>query len=87
MATLSKSKVKNVLDDAMGNFWGGEADKVLERLRLDFPKRGKTIDQIEQKAVDAAQEREEPLNGERYYDKKWHAVMSAVNRLFDSRKR
>ena len=88
MKTISKEDAKDVLDNAMSDpcpaNWA-KAEKVFAALKYMFPVCTKAVTKVEERVGDAAQEIEEPMNGEAYYDKRWWQVMNAVDKMFEEK--
>ena len=88
MKTISKEDAKQVLDAAMSDpcpaNWD-KAEKVFAALRSMFPVCVRAVNLIEARAGNAAQEVEAPMFGEAYYEKRWWAVMNAVDKMFEDK--
>lgn len=77
---------KEIADNAMGNFWGPDMDDLRDRLEKQFPTKHKSIAKIFDWAGDASVEREEPMNGEAFYERMWWNAINGLERLFKGTK-
>lgn len=80
---ISRQKVKEELDYAMGVHWSdSDMESLTNHLQDRFPTWRKTINRVMNDAGTASNERSEGDADGPLYDKLWHSVMNRIDRMY-----